>query len=177
MRSLITFAVAAALLTGLQGTTSEAQARGTNSAPETVAANYWSGAPQWQGSGLPYGSYQQTCRNIHNNGSRLDATCQKANGDWHNTSINYRGCRGQIVNENGNLRCVEGGYNGGWQGGGHGGLPHGDYKLTCQNIHMDGNRLSASCQKKNGEWRNTNLNNAYQCRSIVNDDGHLRCTY
>lgn len=67
------------------------------------------------------------------------------------------------------------GYNGpadGWQGG----LPPGDYQLTCQNIRVDGDKLYASCQKRDGEWRNSRLD-FDDCRSpIINDNGRLRCS-
>jgi hypothetical protein len=129
--------------------------------------------------GLPYGSYSRTCQNIRLNGDTLSASCQKVDGGWHNTSLDYRSCRGsQIINENGNLRC---GGEGEWHGGEHrggwqGGLPPGDYKRTCQNMYMEGNKLSGTCQKADGGWNNTSLNNVSQCRTrIVNENGNLRC--
>jgi hypothetical protein len=128
-------------------------------------------APQWQGSGLPYGDYQQTCRNIRNDGHRVDATCQKRDGNWRNTSLNYRSCQGSIVNDDGRLRCSD---NGSFGDRWHGGVPQGTYQQTCRNIRIDGNRLTATCQKRNGEWRDTSLKNFSYCR-IENDNGHLRC--
>ena len=130
--------------------------------------------------GLPNGSYRQTCRDIRSNGYTLYARCQRVDGDWHNSSLDFRNCRGQIINDNGNLRCPESGYappaagygSGGWRGG----LPRGDYKLTCQNMYMNGNKLSATCQRVDGGWNNTSLKNVDHCQSpIVNDNGNLRC--
>lgn len=133
------------------------------------------GTPPQLGGGRPPGDYQQTCRNINYNGSVLNANCQKRDGGWRNSSLDYRGCRGPVINDNGNLRC--GGNAGSGYGGGgyHGNLPRGDYKVTCQNMRMNGNTLVAACQKKDGGWRSTSLDDAYQCRNVYNDDGHLRC--
>lgn len=58
----------------------------------------------------PSGSYTQTCRDIHMEGDRIVAHCQTEGGGWHDTSLEgaWR-CRGDISNENGNLRCSRGG--------------------------------------------------------------------
>jgi hypothetical protein len=173
MRGFAMSALLAFLLAGALGTMSTAQPGASAGAMRGVlAGNDWSVVPQWQGSGLPYGSYQQTCRNIRNNGYRLDATCQKRNGDWRSTSLDYRYCRGAIVNDNGHLRCSNSGDNGDrWRGR----VPPGSYQQTCQNIRVDGNRLTASCQKRNGGWHDSSLRNFNYCRGIENDNGHLRC--
>lgn len=55
------------------------------------------------------------------------------------------------------------------------GAPRGSYYQTCQNVQVNGNTLTASCQKKNGKTRNTSLHNYQQCRDIENDNGKLRC--
>ena len=54
-------------------------------------------------------------------------------------------------------------------------LPRGTYVQTCQNIQVNGDTLRASCQKRNGGWRNTSLGNFRQCRDIENNNGKLRC--
>lgn len=140
----------------------------------------------------PNGSYQQTCRDIGVRGSSLYAECRDANGGWHRTEMSdYRRCGGDIQNINGNLECGNGGYGNGRdrdrdrdhdrdrdQGryGDRGYGPRGSYTQTCQNITVSGNQLRASCQKKNGKWRNTSLNNYQYCRGdIQNDNGKLRC--
>lgn len=153
----------------------------------------------------PSGSYQQTCQHIEVRGSTLYASCRDVNGNWQNTELrNYQRCNGQIENQNGNLQCAGGGYNGPNSGygrddrdrdrdrdydrdgdrgrdgryrrNGPNGAPNGSYVQTCQNIQMNGNRLQASCRKKNQKWRNTSLDNAYSCRGdIQNDNGKLRC--
>lgn len=54
-------------------------------------------------------------------------------------------------------------------------LPRGSYSQTCQNIQVNGDTLQASCQKKNGQWRNTSLHSFRQCHDIENNNGKLRC--
>jgi hypothetical protein len=174
MRRLNLSAVAVlALLIGIQGTNSAGQSAGS-SQPRVIAAGF-AGAP-YQFGGVPRGDYQLTCRDITSNGYTVQARCQKRNGDWRTSSLNYRNCRSQIVNDDGHLRCTQGGgYYGGGREGREGGLPPGDYKLTCRNARANGYRLEATCQKRDGGWRDTSLNYD-DCRSrIVNDNGHLRC--
>lgn len=125
---------------------------------------------------LPNGTYQRTCQDINFNGARLSARCQSDDGGWRHTSLDYRNCGGrEVTNDNGNLRCAGGhprGYAGGWQGG----LPPGDYKRTCQNIRVNGNKMYATCQTADGGWHDTSLNDFNQCRSpIANNNGNLRC--
>ena len=64
----------------------------------------------------PQGSYQQSCRDIRTNGNTLTATCQDSRGRWQYSSLNYRDCRSEVVNDNGRLTCR-------WNGGGDGGRP------------------------------------------------------
>jgi len=117
---------------------------------------------------LPSGSYQQTCRDIHNNGGRLDASCQRQDGSWQQTSLDFRNCQGAIENLDGQLRCTP-------SSGTQGGLPAGDYQQTCRDIRSNGSQLIANCRKQDGSWRNTSLDTV-SCRgTIVNDDGQLRC--
>jgi hypothetical protein len=124
-------------------------------------------------------SYTQTCRDVRQHGDTLEAVCQSRDGDWHRTTLNdYRDCRGQIVNDGGNLRCDNSNYDNvsGGQGDYRGGLPGGSYTQTCQNIRISGDELVASCQKRDGGWRNTKLDDYQTCRAdITNDNGRLRC--
>jgi CVNH domain len=147
--------------------------------------------------GVPYGSYQQTCQDIRSNGDRLSARCQREDGGWNDTSLDYRNCRGGVINDNGNLRCGGGdnrgydhrdydnrGYdnrdydNRSYEPRGHWehGLPPGDYKRTCRNMSVNGDRLNATCERVDGGWKNTSLKHFDRCQSmIVNDNGNLRC--
>lgn len=147
----------------------------------------------------PSGSYQQTCKDIGVRGSTLYARCKDTNNEWRDTQLqDYDRCRGEIQNLNGSLQCTG-------EGGGYAdrdrdhhdndrdrdhdndrdrdhdhdrynGAPRGSYSQTCQNVTVAGNTLRASCQKKNGKWRNTSLNNYNRCNGdIQNDNGKLRC--
>jgi hypothetical protein len=54
----------------------------------------------------PNGSYVQSCKEIHASGDDLHARCQTSDGSWHNTKLDdYQKCHGDIVNDNGDLRC------------------------------------------------------------------------
>lgn len=56
---------------------------------------------------FPRGSYSRTCRDIRIEGNSLRASCQKNNSRWKDTSLkNFGSCRGQIINDNGRLRCM-----------------------------------------------------------------------
>jgi hypothetical protein len=151
------------------------------------------------GVAQPGGSYQQTCRKIGVRGSTLYAECQNTGGGWQSTQLrDYNRCNGEIQNINGSLQCTgsnRGGY-GPNDGRGrddhdrdrdhdgdrdhdrdrYNGAPRGSYYQTCQNVQVNGNTLTASCQKKNGKTRNTSLHNYQQCRDIENDNGKLRCS-
>ncbi|HEU4414101.1 MAG TPA: CVNH domain-containing protein [Candidatus Angelobacter sp.] len=56
---------------------------------------------------VPRGSYAQTCRNVYVRGDNLRAMCQSRDGRWVWSELHdWDDCRGGIVNDNGNLRCV-----------------------------------------------------------------------
>lgn len=182
MRGLFMSALAAIFLIATLGGLQTAQAASSSSPEPVSAASAMSIAalPETESAMAPWqwGDYQQTCSDIRRNGSMLYARCQKRDGGWRSTSLDTRGCRSGIVNDNGNLHCTQGG--GGrppWGGGGwNGGIPPGDYRQTCSNVRVSGQRLDASCQRMNGGWRNTSLNNWQRCgNAISNVDGHLRC--
>jgi hypothetical protein len=43
-------------------------------------------------------------------------------------------------------------------------------------IHVDGDDLKARCQTRDGDVRDTKLDNYRNCQSdIINDNGQLRC--
>src|SRR2546423_10493260 len=137
----------------------------------------------------PQGSYLQSCQDIRANGDRLTARCQTRDGSWRNSSMDdYQRCTTDIGNDDGNLRCASGGnavangpyngypngqYNNGY---GNGNEPQGSYLQSCQDIRAHRNRLTARCQTKDGNWRDTSMDNYRQCTTdIGNDDGNLRC--
>jgi len=79
----------------------------------------------WNGGGgggggwgqIPSGTYQQSCRDARANRDTLTASCQDNRGRWQYSSLNFRDCRDDIMNDNGRLSCRWGG------GGGGGGRP------------------------------------------------------
>ena len=125
----------------------------------------------WNNGGYQ-GSYTQTCRDIERHGNTLEATCQARDGSWHDTALRHANkCRGDIVNDNGDLRCSS---NSGWQD--NGGLPGGSYSQTCRNLKRDGDRLEGECRDRNGNWHHTELRGISTCQNnIENNDGHLGC--
>jgi len=118
-------------------------------------------------------SYTQTCKNIKSHGDELEARCKNNNGDWQNTSLHdYRKCHGEVVNQDGALRCVAAPL-----AGAVGGVPGGSYTQTCGQIEAKGDDLEANCSTRNGDMRHTKLDDYAKCRSdIINDDGHLKCS-
>ena len=59
------------------------------------------------GGKLPGGSWQQSCRDYRaGNDGVLTATCQRMDGGWSKTWINYTRCPNRrVANDNGNLVC------------------------------------------------------------------------
>jgi CVNH domain len=159
----------------------------------TLAAALWvpaTGAAQQ----VPGGSYRQTCRDIGARGSTLYATCQDAGGGWQSSELrDFQRCGSEIQNINGSLQCNTVGnrwYDDQNQGGdrgrdgdhgrdgdrGYNRGPRGSYAQSCQNISTNGSTLQASCQKRNGGWRQTSLRHYNQCNGdITNNNGRLQC--
>lgn len=129
----------------------------------------------------PSGSYLQTCRDIGVRGSTLFATCQNTGGGWNSTELrDFQRCSGEIQNIDGRLQCDMGGYRGNDRDRdgdrGYDRAPRGSYVQTCQNISTRGNTLQATCQKRNGQWRQTSLRNYNRCGGdIINVNGRLLC--
>jgi hypothetical protein len=75
-----------------------------------------------RGDWTPRGSYHDSCRNEEVSRGTLTAECKDRWGRWRDTELdNFRSCRGDIYNDNGNLRCRrdegddEGSGPGGWE--------------------------------------------------------------
>lgn len=115
----------------------------------------------------PKGSYKKSCKNYYTEGKRLYATCEKKNGGWRSSSINYKNCNKDIWNDNGNLTC--GNRNS------SGKLPKGSYKNSCRNIYVEGNLLEAECLNRNGKYSHTSINYRKCNKGVYNDKGRLRC--
>ena len=152
---------------------------------------------------LPSGSYQQSCTNVWMNGSTLTASCSNNSGQLVRSSLDVNGCRGDIANINGQLRCN--GYNSGgnyygygrprdrdqdddrnrddgygnsgnYYGNGYGYLPSGSYQNSCTNASMNGSTLRADCRANSGAFVSSRLN-VRRCvnADIANLNGRLRC--
>jgi hypothetical protein len=146
--------------------------RCSNTAP---VSNY---QPGYQ-AGVPNGSYTQSCQDVHIDGDDLKARCQTSDGNWHNAKLDdYQKCRGDVVNDNGKLRCVNGAFTPGYAGGYRGpvGVVGTPYTQTCKDIKSHGDELEARCKNNNGGWQNTSIHDYRKCHGqIVNQDGALRC--
>lgn len=138
----------------------------------------------------PSGSYLRSCNAVRDEGrGQMSAQCRSVNGRYRYSSLDYRGCRGDIGNNDGQLFCTGGrpgdGPGNGWSGGdrpGRGGgdnggrLPGGTWQRTCRNIDMRGPVVIAQCQGVGGRWYDTRFD-ARSCRSdrLANRDGRLGC--
>ena len=146
-----------------------------------VAGTSYSNPGGYQG-GYPAGvagdAYTRTCKDIKSHGDDLEARCKTTNGDWHNTKLDdYRKCKGQIINDDGNLRCVAGAAYGGPSGYLPVNGPNGSYVQSCKEIRASGDDLHARCQTSDGSWHNTKLDDYNKCHGdIINDNGDLRCS-
>ena len=116
---------------------------------------------------LPPGNYKDSCTNIRVEGDILQARCQRRDGSWRFTSINYEDCYSDITNQNGRLTCGQRHH--------HSMLPRGSYKQSCRDLGVNGDILSAECQKRDGNWRWTSINFGDCYGDIVNHNGRLVC--
>lgn len=98
-------------------------------------------------------SFQETCSNISINGDTLQATCKRIDGSSQHTSIQLNG----IANIDGKLQFV-------------GSNKPSSFQNSCRDISINGNVLTATCQKKDGgAWVQTQIT----LDEITNVDGHL----
>ena len=109
----------------------------------------------------PIGSYQKTCKDYKMAGYTLNATCRKMDGSWMNSSLDQaHGCVGDVGNVNGILVCTG---------------PVGSYFRTCRDIKVEGQTMSATCQRRNGSWKQTSLTNFQGFQGTINNcDGNLQ---
>jgi len=122
---------------------------------------------QKPGKQPPSGSYKNSCKDIRVDGKELKAKCEKRNGSWNNTKLNYKNCKGDITNNNGELSC-----NG---GGGGSKIPKGSYRDSCKNSYVEGRTLYSNCKKNNGGWNKSSMNYKNCNKDIKNDNGKLTC--
>lgn len=128
----------------------------------------------WNNSGnIPNGSYRQTCRNVGVDGNDLDAECQDRNGRYRDTTLDdYRRCRGDIMNDNGNLRC-----NRNDDDDDDRDLPRGSWRDSCRNYDVRYNVLTADCRNRAGQYVDARLDLRSCNRDVVNDNGRLVCAF
>jgi CVNH domain len=122
---------------------------------------------EYRGS-LPSGSYTESCRDmrVDRDRHRLEAECQRLDGRWRDTRLDLRECDRGIVNNNGRLECRRQEITR---------LPTGSYRESCRDFSLENRRLEARCRRRNGEWRDTEID-LTRCKSpIRNDDGRLVC--
>jgi hypothetical protein len=134
----------------------------------------------WQANG----PYMQTCSPVYVRGDDLRARCATRDGRWVWTSLDhYQACRGAIVNWDGQLRCGGGDRDDDRGRDDHDRdrdrdrpLPGGTWAQTCRDVEVQGDRIHARCEARNGEWRWTDLEDAWRCHEgLVNIDGRLAC--
>ena len=113
---------------------------------------------------LPKGSYKETCRDYYVEGDRLKAWCKRRDSSWHKSSIDFKNCKDDIWNDNGQLSCTR-----------QSSLPKGSYKEACRGYYVEGNRLYAQCKIRDGSWHNSNINYKNCKGDIWNDNGELKC--
>lgn len=136
----------------------------------------------------PPGTYARTCRGVRDIGpGMMAAECRTVNGNFRFSSLDFRGCRGDIGNNNGILMC-DGGRPGpgpggpgpgpGWGGGDRPDwrMPGGSWRQSCRGQDMRGPVVFAQCQGIGGRWRDTRID-VRDCRSgrLANLDGRLVC--
>ena len=137
------------------------------------------GYPNAAVAGLPGGTYTQSCQEIHTRGDDLVARCTTTSGDWKDAKLDdYNKCRGDIVNDNGKLRCiVTPGYQAGYVNNpGTEVVVSGPYTQTCKDVRTHDGVLEARCKVDGGDWHKTSLVDYASCHGqITNDGGELHC--
>jgi len=121
--------------------------------------------PQAGARVLPPGSYRDTCNDCYVDDGWLECRCKDSRGDRRRTSIKYYRCGGDIVNQDGRLRC----------GGSGRDLPQGPWRDSCRNARMRGDELLAECKNRHGDWVQSWLNLRSCNRQVSNDNGRLIC--
>jgi hypothetical protein len=115
---------------------------------------------------LPSGSYTESCREMRVDRHQLEAECRQRDGRWRSTQLDLRECDRGILNQDGRLACPQQELVR---------LPAGSYRETCRDFAVDKNRLGARCRRRNGDWRDTEIDLRACKAPIRNDDGRLVC--
>lgn len=117
---------------------------------------------------LPSGSYTESCRDmrVDHDRHRLEAECQRLDGRWRETRLDLHQCDRRIVNRDGWLECPRQEI---------ARLPAGSYRESCRDFSLENRRLEARCRRRNGQWRDTEIDLTRCKNPIRNDDGRLVC--
>jgi len=121
----------------------------------------------YRGEEIPRGSYRATCEGIRVDGYRLKASCGTERGAWRRSSLDLRACDGDIVNQDGYLRCAQEDHY-------YGGLPPGSYLRSCTDVKVRRGQLEADCRSDDHGWRNSKIA-VNACQRFKNRDGRLGC--
>lgn len=98
-------------------------------------------------------TFQGSCVNITVAGYTLTAQCQRENGRSRSSSIVIRG----IQNDNGRLEYSRNSRR------------ESSFQDSCRNVRIQGNRLTARCQRTNGSF----VRSTIVIRGIQNNNGRL----
>jgi hypothetical protein len=148
-------------------------------------------AQQGSYSGVPDGSYLNSCRNARIEGNywggagTLVAACRDSSGRYVSTLLEYARCNNDIYNDNGRLRCSRERDDGNWgQGQGQGGnwgeagwgnVPYGSYLNSCRNAYVRGRTLYAECRTRSGYYQPALIAHRFCRGDISNNNGRLNC--
>jgi len=118
----------------------------------------------------PAGSYQGSCKESGVVDGNLVALCKTADGQFRLATLaRPQDCRGDIVNTDGKLQCIN-------VKNTLTTAPGGTYQRTCRDAGVADGILLAVCQAGDGQWRPTSLADATKCTGdIANVNGKLQC--
>lgn len=124
----------------------------------------------------PPGSYLSSCQEVTFSTGAIRARCRDRDGTLRtSTPLFVSSCPrgGDIYNDNGTLRCGMWGNTPSWGER----PPRGSYMATCRDIRVTAGWLKATCQDRNGRWREatTAVSWCSGNRDIANIDGQLTC--
>lgn len=112
----------------------------------------------------PPGSWRDSCRNWRVRGGSLSAECKDRYGSWSRTRVNFKKCRGGVVNDDGRLAC----------GDDVRPVPGGTWQASCRNWRRVKDTLYAECRNRRGDWVRSSVN-VRNCNEPQNCNGHLTC--
>ena len=118
---------------------------------------------------VPRGTYRETCNKVKVQGYRLKASCLSL-PQLKSTSVDLRGCQGEIINLDGRLACTGKNVHSELSNA----FPDGSYRRSCANIILGKVMLKAWCRSSNGIWRDAAIA-IDQCEKLGNNNGKLVC--